>query len=79
MGNTEKQGNKVNSAVDLGHAIRTRRKQMRFTQTKLAALCGVTKNFVYSLEKGKPTVHFEKALNVLNGVGLDLYMKERSI
>ncbi len=56
----------------LGAAIRARRKRLRVTQKDLAMTCGTGLRFIIDLEKGKPTCHIGKILQVLQALGLKL-------
>lgn len=57
-------------AVELGASVRERRKQLRLTQIELADLAGCGPDFLYDLERGKPTVRLDKLVPVLNALGL---------
>jgi y4mF family transcriptional regulator len=56
----------------MGKRIAQRRKAMRMTQAEVAALSDCSELFVRELEKGKPTVRFDKAIAVLATVGFEL-------
>ena len=55
---------------DLAAAVRARRKHLGLTQAELADIASVSARFVYDLERGKPTIALDKALLVLDAVGL---------
>jgi len=58
---------------ELGHFIRTRRKQVGFRNIGHAAKAfSVGKRFLSECERGKETAEIGKVLNVLQGLGLDL-------
>jgi len=61
----------------IGAMLRIKRKQMKLTQSDAAGLCNVGTRFISELENGKPTMHFDKALKVLNRFGLILGVRER--
>lgn len=64
---------------DLGSVIRHRRKKLGLSQSKLAEWCGLSRQTMISLEKG--TLHelgFNRIAQVLNMLGLDLYVPEAS-
>jgi len=69
--------NKVITAVDIGAAIRKKRKDDGLTLADAAALCGVGYRFMSDLENGKATVQLGKVLQVLNALGLDVYIESR--
>ena len=58
--------------MDLGHFIRERRKAMGMTQQQLADLAGVGLNFVYQLEKNKPSVQLDCTRQVLEALGYEI-------
>jgi HTH-type transcriptional regulator/antitoxin HipB len=60
----------IRTTEQLGTAIRTRRKQLRVTQSELAMTCGTGLRFIVDLEKGKPTCQIGKTLDVLRSLGL---------
>jgi len=65
--------NKTNIAVKtLGGVIRRERKKLGLTQQELGNYAGVGINFIYNLEKGKPSLHLNKVLAVINVLGLQL-------
>ncbi len=74
---------KKNSWVEIsdlktaGTLLRSRRKQMGLTQGDAAGLCNVGTRFISELENGKPNMHFNKVLKVLNHFGFTLGMRER--
>ena len=68
---------KVFSSQQLGQAIRKRRKELGYTQTKLAEFSGCGLTFISTLEHGKKTVELEKVLQVINTLGVDLLFEQR--
>jgi HTH-type transcriptional regulator / antitoxin HipB len=65
------------SLEDLGAQVRAKRKQDGLTQVEVAAFSGVGTRFVSELERGKPTVRMDRVLQVLNGLGLELLVRNR--
>lgn len=63
--------------VQLGKAIRARRRAQKVTQAELAGLCGVGTRFVSELERGKASMALGKVIAVIQGVGLDLTLTPR--
>jgi HTH-type transcriptional regulator/antitoxin HipB len=61
----------------IGAMLRTKRKQMKLTQSDAAGLCNVGTRFISELENGKPTMHFDKALKVLKRFGFTIGIRER--
>ena len=55
--------------MDIGSFVREKRRARNLSQTQLAELAGVGLNFVYQLEKNKPTVQLDCARQVLKALG----------
>lgn len=58
----------------LGEGVRARREQLGLRQTELADLAGCSSRFIHTLETGKDTLRFDKVLDVLEVLGLDLQL-----
>jgi y4mF family transcriptional regulator len=56
----------------MGKLIRATRKKAKLTQAELAAASGIGERFIRELEKGKPTCQLEKALFVIQMLGIKL-------
>ncbi len=56
----------------LGQIIKNQRKSLGLTQTEVALSCGVGIRFVSDLENGKPSCQIEKALLVMESIGLNI-------
>lgn len=67
---------KITSAKDLGAEIRKRRKRNKLRIDDAAGLCNVSVQFLFDLEKGKPTVQFDKTLAVARMFGIKLFFEE---
>jgi y4mF family transcriptional regulator len=63
---------KITTTVDFGELIRHTRKKTKLTQSQLAAASGVGERFIRELEKGKATCQLEKALLILQMLGIKL-------
>lgn len=63
---------KIKSSIDIGKAVRKKRKEDGLTLADASALCGVGYRFLSDLENGKPTVQLGKALQVIAGLGLEV-------
>jgi y4mF family transcriptional regulator len=61
----------------IGALLRTKRKQLRLTQSDAAGLCNVGTRFISELENGKTTMHFDKVLKVLNRFGFTFGIRKR--
>lgn len=68
---------KITDSVSLGQAIRARRKELNYTQAYLSEFTGLSITFISDLERGKPTTELEKALRLINILGLDLFVAKR--
>ncbi len=62
----------------IGELIKETRKKQKFTQAEAAAYLGIGTRFLSDLENGKPTIQLEKALRVLNGIGLNVLIIPKS-
>ena len=60
------------AASRIAFAVRQRRKLLGITQQRLAEMAGCGLVFVYNLEHGKPSLRFDKLLDVLSVLGLEL-------
>lgn len=62
----------------IGQSIKTQRKIQKLTQAEAAGLLNVGTRFLSDLENGKPTAQIGKALEVINGMGLELVLVPKS-
>lgn len=69
---------KIRSAEELGEAIRTRRKELHYTQAFLAEFTGFSVSFISDVERGKATAEIGKTLQLLMILGLDLSVERRA-
>lgn len=68
---------KIIDARSLGKAIRSRRKELNYTQAYLSEFTGFSVSFISDLERGKPTMELEKTLKIINILGLDILIERR--
>ncbi len=68
----------IQTPVDLGTAVRKRRKHDNLTLKDVAGLTGVGVRFLSELENGKATVRFDKLLHVVKALGLRLQVEDPS-
>ena len=68
----------ITDAKDFGMAIRTRRRELGFTQAFLSEFSGFSVTFISDLENGKSTAELGKALYLASLLGLDCFLKPRS-
>lgn len=69
---------KIRSVEELGKAIRTRRKELHYTQAFLAEFTGFSVSFISDVERGKATAEIGKTLQLLMILGLDLSVERRA-
>ena len=62
----------ITSMAELGLLVRATRKQQKLRVDDAAGSAGVSHRFVRDVEKGKPTVQFERVLQVLEELGIRL-------
>jgi y4mF family transcriptional regulator len=55
---------------ELGRLLRATRVAQGLRQAQLAAAAGVGVRFLVELERGKPSAHLGKALEVINALGI---------
>ena len=68
---------KITDSKKLGQAIRSRRKELHYTQAYLSEFTGLSITFISDLERGKPTAEIEKTIRLINILGLDLLVEKR--
>jgi len=68
----------VKSALDIGAAIRKKRKEDGLTLADAAGLCNVNYRFLSDLENGKATAQLGKVLQVLHALGIEIELKDRT-
>lgn len=69
---------RITSVEDLGRAVRCKRKETGLRQEVVAGMTGVGTKFLSQLENGKETAELGKALQVLQKMGLEVYIFPRS-
>jgi HTH-type transcriptional regulator/antitoxin HipB len=62
----------------LARTVRERRRALKLTQTELAELAGCGPDFLYDVERAKPTLRLDKLLAVLDTLGLTLTVGSRT-
>ncbi len=68
---------KLQTVSAIGELIRKTRKAQKISQSTLAGLSNVGTRYISDLENGKETIQIQKLLNVLNALGLGLYIYSR--
>ena len=69
---------KIRSVEELGEAIRTRRKELHYTQAFLAEFTGFSVSFISDVERGKATAEIGKTLQLLMILGLERSVERRA-
>lgn len=68
---------KITDAASLGNTIRSRRKELKYTQGYISEITGLSVSFLSDLENGKPTAEIGKTIEVINLLGLDILVEAR--
>ena len=65
---------KVNSMSEIAVIVQQERKQQGATQIELSQMANVGVRFLRDVEDGKPSVHFDKLMRILEvlGIAVDL-------
>ena len=69
---------RVNTATELGHLVRDKRKQQNLTQAQLANKIGVSRKWLIDLESGKATAEVSLVLRTLRSLGIEMEVKDRT-
>ena len=62
----------LQEAGQIGAFVRENRKRQKVTQVQLSQLANVGVRFVRDLEDGKPSLQFDKLLQVLHALGVSV-------
>lgn len=65
---------RASKLAQLAHIVRQRREDLGLRQVELAELAECSTRFVSALERAKPTVRFDKVLDVLATLGYELVL-----
>ncbi len=65
----------IETMEELARAIEAKRKSQKLSQVELAALASTGNRFIVDLESAKPTCQIQKVLDVLNTLGIKLYIE----
>lgn len=68
---------KIKSTIDLGQLVREYRVAQKMTQADILGLANTGNRFIVELENGKPTVQFQKVLDVLDALGLEIVIQKK--
>ena len=72
------QGKSIRIASDLGKIARAQRLSLGLKQQDVAGLGKTGTRFVGDLERGKPTVQLQMALDLLDLIGLEVIIQPKS-
>ena len=61
--------------AELGKRIRERRKALNLTQQDAADIAGAAHTFVRAAEQGKPTLQFDKLIDLMQALGLEFRLE----
>ena len=78
IGNRTDAGTVIRSSVDLGAVVREQRKRLALKQLDIAGLGNTGNRFIVDLENGKPTLQLQKALDVMDLLGLELVIRPKA-
>ncbi len=68
---------KIQGAIDLGNALRTRRRELGLAQEQVSHVIGVNRRVIGELERGKGTVQLQIAIEAARALGLDIELTPR--
>lgn len=63
---------------EVGRAVRKQRRAQALRQSELAAIAGVGVRFISDLENGKQSLELGRVITVLETLGLDINIQQRS-
>ena len=65
----------INEMTQIAEVVRKTRKKQKVSQTVLSQASNVGLRFVGDIERGKPSVQFDKLLAVLTSLGISLKLE----
>ena len=68
---------KIASAKDLGLFVQQFRSFQKMTQADISGMANTGNRFIVELENGKETVQFNKVLDVLDTLGLEMIIRRK--
>ena len=77
-GNSNQTRQVVRSSVDVGDMARRQRQLLGLKQEDVSGLANTGNRFIVDLEKGKPTLQIQMALEVLDLLGLEVVVQTKS-
>jgi transcriptional regulator with XRE-family HTH domain len=67
----------VRTSIDLGSALRARRRELGLAQEEISSVIGVNRRVIGELERGKGTVQLQIAMEAARALGLDIELEPR--
>jgi HTH-type transcriptional regulator / antitoxin HipB len=67
----------VRTPIELGTAVRARRRELNLTQEDIAGVVAVNRRVIGELERGKGTVQLQIAMEVVRVLGMDIELSLR--
>jgi HTH-type transcriptional regulator/antitoxin HipB len=77
-GNSSRTRQVVRSSVDVGDIARRQRQLLGLKQEDVSGLANTGNRFIVDLERGKPTLQLQMALEVLDLLGLEVVVQAKS-
>ena len=77
-GNSSRIRQVVRSSIDVGDIARRQRQLLGLKQEDVSGLANTGNRFIVDLEKGKPTLQIQMALEVLDLLGLEVVVQTKS-
>lgn len=68
----------VRSTADMGQVVREQRQALNLRQVDLAGVGNTGNRLIVDIEKGKPTVQLQKVLDVLDLLGLEVAVRQKT-
>ena len=68
---------RVSDSVEMGLAMRKRRKKLGYTQQFLSDITGLSVSFISDVENGKETAEVGKVIRYISFLGLNILLEER--
>ncbi|MDO9433861.1 MAG: transcriptional regulator [Hydrogenophaga sp.] len=68
----------IRSSDDVGHLVREQRRALNLRQVDLAGIGNTGNRLIVDIERGKPTVQLQKVLDVLDLLGLELAVRQKT-
>lgn len=65
----------IHTVKEIGSILKKFRKEQGITQIQLSQIANVGNRFIIELEQGKPTIQIDKALYVLNRIGIKVSLE----